>query len=290
MARQGVSYEMVEAVAQALEAAASGSATLRAVREQLGTGSPNTIQRHLAAWRDNRPRAVTQPLAMPDDVMKSLAGWVAQSSTGARADAEERAFQAQAAADELARVGEALEAERDDLQAQLAAVATQRDQAQATADERAAEIQRLLADVERERALAGAAQVDAAQARHRADSQVEQLADLRARVAELSAGVNAERDARTVAERDLAVSAVKLASVTAERDGLREQLVELQQELVLCRDRIDEVRTELEKRLAVERDALAQARAVTAAAAVEVAQLQERLKAAGGVVVNGAGE
>lgn len=299
MARQGVTYEMVEAVAQAMETASPGSATLRAVREQLGTGSPNTIQRHLAAWRENRPKAAVQPLAMPDEVMRALAGWVVQASTGARADAEERAFQAQAAADELARAGEGLEAERDELQVELATITTQRDQALATAEERAAEIRRLLADVERERALAGAAQVDAAQARHRADSQVEQLVELKGRVAELEAAVDAERRARIVAERDLAVSNAKLTDVTAERDELREQLVEVQQELILSRDRADEmrasadkraredqdrldkVRTELEQRLAVERDAVAQARAAAAAAAVEIAQLQERLKATG---------
>lgn len=316
MARQGVSYEMVEAVAQAMDTANPGSATLRAVREQLGSGSPNTIQRHLAAWRENRPKSAAQPLSMPDDVMRALAGWVVQSSVGAKADAEQRAFQAEAAADELARVGEALEAERDDLYAELAKIATQRDQAVAMAEERTAEIGRLLSDVERERALAGAAQVDAAQARHRADAQVEQMAELKARVTELVAAVDAEHGARTVAERELAVSAARLASVTAECDGLREQLVTLQQELVLSRDRADEIRAvadrraaqdqeriekirsefeqrlredhdAAEARLAVERDALVQARAAAAAAAVDVAQLQERLKAAGGTAANG---
>jgi colicin import membrane protein len=309
MARQGVSYEMVEAVAQAMEAASPGSATLRAVREQIGSGSPNTIQRHLVAWRENRPKSVAQPFTMPDDVMRALAGWVVQSSTGARADAEERAFQAQAAADELARAGEALEVERDEMLAELAVMTTQRDQALATADERAVEIHRLLADIERERALAGSAQVDAAQARLRAESQVEQLAEMKARIAELAAAVDAERAARTVAERDLAVAAAKLASVTGDLKAVRDQMIDLQQELVLSRDRADDVRSAAdvraaqdqerldkvraafeqrlredhdaaEQRLAVEREALAQARAAGAAAAVEVAHLQERLKSA----------
>ena len=51
MARQGITFEQVAAVADAL-AGEGQQPTIRAVREKLGdTGSPNTIHKHLTAWR-----------------------------------------------------------------------------------------------------------------------------------------------------------------------------------------------------------------------------------------------
>ena len=246
MARPGITYEMVEAAADALQAERPGvTPTLAAVRAHLGTGSPNTIHKYLRMWSDNRPKATAQVLAIPEEITKALSSWVLQQATGSRADAEERSVQAQAAADELARVGEDLEAERDQLLADIATLTTQRDQHQATADERAAEIQRLLVEVERERGLAGAAQVDAAQARLRAESQVEHLAEMRARVDSLSAAVDAERAARTLAERDVAVTTAQLANTTAERDAGRAQVLALQEDLAGARERIDHSRDQV---------------------------------------------
>jgi len=248
MGRHGITYEMVEAAADALQAERPGvMPTLAAVRSHLGTGSPNTIHKYLRMWNENRPKAVAQVLTIPEDISRALSSWVLQQATESRADAEERSVQAQAAADELAKVGEDLEAERDQLLADIAALTTQRDQHQATAGERSAEIDRLLAEVERERALAGAAQVDAAQARLRAESQVENLSDLKTRVESLSISIEAERAARTAAERDVAVGVAQLASVTAERDAGRAQALALQQELVAARERADQIQIGVEQ-------------------------------------------
>ena len=200
-------------------------------------------------------------LEIPDDIARSLTSWVVQQATGSRADAEERLVQAQADANELARVGEQLEAERDQLLVDIVALTTQRDQHQATASERSAEIERLLAEVERERALAGAAQVDAAQARLRAESQVEHLAEMRVRVETLSAAVDAERTARTAAERDVAVGAAQLAGVRTELETARAQIVTLQQELTTSRDRTEQMRTAFDERIQQGRDLLDELRA-----------------------------
>lgn len=242
MGRHGITYEMVEAAADALQAERPGvTPTLAAVRAHLGTGSPNTIHKYLRMWNENRPKAVAQVLTIPEEISRALSSWVLQQATGSRADAEERSVQAQAAADELAKVGEDLEAERDQLLADIVALTTQRDQHQATAGERSSEIDRLLSEVERERALAGAAQVDAAQARLRVESQAENLSDLKTRVESLSISIEVERTARTAAERDAAVGVAQLASVTAERDAGRAQALALQQELVAARERADQI-------------------------------------------------
>lgn len=298
MGRKGITYEQFQAAVDALEAERAGSATLSAIRAKLGTGSLTTIHRMLQEWEDeHRPKMSMPTISIPEEVTRALSNWVVQASTGSRAESEERSVQAQAAADELARAGEELEAERDQLLADIATLTTQRDQEQATASERAAEIQRLLVDADRERALAGAAQVEAAKALLLTESQAREVAKLERRVETLTTAGKDERDARVTAERDAAVVATKLAGVTGELGAAREQIVALQQELVLSRDQADEarrafdaraqqdqarvdlVRKEYEARLDEQRRLLDQVRAQLAAATVEKAQLQGQLAA-----------
>jgi len=115
MARDGVTFEQVEAAADAL--AGEGLApTIRAVRERLGdTGSPNTIQRHLARWRELRPSAPVPRPSIPEGILSAIAQEIERAAAQARAEAEARLVLAQAELAELAAVGEALEAEREAL-------------------------------------------------------------------------------------------------------------------------------------------------------------------------------
>ncbi|WP_343878783.1 DNA-binding protein, partial [Cupriavidus pauculus] len=50
MAREGITFEQVAAAADALVGEGQ-QPTIRAIRERLGTGSPNTVHKHLTAWR-----------------------------------------------------------------------------------------------------------------------------------------------------------------------------------------------------------------------------------------------
>lgn len=101
MGRSGITYEQVAAVADVL-AAENGNATLKAVRERLGTGGMGTIHRHLTTWQANRPKAAVPVVALPDTINRELNQWVLQAATAARGEAEESLAQAQAAAIELA--------------------------------------------------------------------------------------------------------------------------------------------------------------------------------------------
>ncbi len=291
MGRKGITYEQVRAAVEALEAERPGSATLEKVRVKLGnTGSHGTIHRMMTQWRDARPQAATPPVSLPSDVERALGAWVTQASTSIRAEAEERALQFQAAADELARAGEELEAERDQLLADIAALTTQRDQEQATASERAVEIQRLLADVDRERSLAGAAQREAAGAKLKADSQVEHLAEMRTRVESLSKALDAEREARTAANSKAAVLDSQLTSSHAETDAVRAQVTLLQQDLGIERERAGTLSAQMDierlARSAAEREAavlgsqLGSTQAELEAARVQVVALQQELATA----------
>ncbi|WP_246221825.1 DNA-binding protein, partial [Marichromatium bheemlicum] len=50
MARPGITYKEVAAAAEALTEQGE-TPSIKRVRDHLGTGSPNTIHRHLSAWR-----------------------------------------------------------------------------------------------------------------------------------------------------------------------------------------------------------------------------------------------
>lgn len=189
MGRSGITYQQVAAAADAL-VTENTKPTLPTLRERLGTGSMNTIHRHLTAWQANRPKGAAPTIEPPQEVMRGLNAWVTQAATAARAEVEDTLVQAQTAAVELAKAGEAIEVERDELLDQLAVLTTARDQALATAQERSAEIERLTHDIERERNLASAAQIEAVHARLKLDSHAEQLADLKAANAKLTDAVD----------------------------------------------------------------------------------------------------
>lgn len=297
MGRAGITLDQVIAAANALEAERPGSATLKAVRDYLGTGSQTTIHQHLKTWREPRLKAVLPAVEIPDDVRRTLTTWLMHASTLARAEAEDRVANAEVTADELARAGELVERERDELLAEVADLTTQRDQAEATAAARAEDIERLKAEVNRERDLAGKAQIAAAAAEFKLEGHVARAADLKAENSKLDAMVKTEHAARTDAERLAAVTATELAGSRTDCEAARAQVTALQQELTSARERaeqarsaadaraqqdqarIDQVRQNYETRLDEQRRALEEARAHLAAAAVEKVQLQERLSA-----------
>lgn len=73
MAKTGITYEQVHAAALTLEAQGT-KVTNRAVREYLGTGSPNVIQRYLAEWREKHPeQSNLKEKELPLPLMKLLA-------------------------------------------------------------------------------------------------------------------------------------------------------------------------------------------------------------------------
>ena len=112
MARIGITFEQVAAAADAL-AGEGQQTTIRAVRERLGsTGSPNTIHKHLTAWREARPIAAAAAPELPQALAAAIAAEIERAAAAARGEIEGRLVQAQAEAVELAAAGETLETER----------------------------------------------------------------------------------------------------------------------------------------------------------------------------------
>ncbi len=112
MARAGITFEQVAAVADAMVGAGQAP-TINGVRDTLGTGSPNTVHKHLTAWRAARPQAVAAAVELPAELVNALGAEITRAAAKARGEIEGALVQAQAEASELATVGEALEGADD---------------------------------------------------------------------------------------------------------------------------------------------------------------------------------
>jgi len=234
MARIGVTSEQVSAVADALIGEGK-QATIRAVRERLGDrGSPNTIQKHLSAWRDARPMAAAAALELPQALAAAIAAEIGRAAAQARAEIEGRLVEVQTEAADLAMTGESLEDERDSLIAQMAVLTTERDTLAGKAAQQAADLVELTGRVEREQQAAEAARVELATARLRAEGLTERHAAQGKEVEQLRAAVEDERKGRIAAEQAAAVLAARLEA-SAElvvRAETRAELAERQSDQV----------------------------------------------------------
>ncbi|MBB6592706.1 DNA-binding protein [Ralstonia solanacearum] len=250
MARQGISYEQVADAAQAL-VAEQLKPTLSAVRERLGSGSMNTIHRHLSTWQGQQKPAVRKLGEVNPRVLAALGSEISRAADDAAADAEAALAQAMAENAVLASTGEALEAERDALTRELQQVATERDKLAGKAAEQAAEIDRLNAEAERERAELAAVRRALAQVELR----LEAVPHLERDLGELRMQLAAEQAARVAADRAAAVAEAqrdaadtarmqadeRLASAESREHQVRVQLAEAQTAHERTREKLTEV-------------------------------------------------
>lgn len=211
MAREGISYNEVAAAADKLVGEGK-SATIKAVRELLGTGSPNTIHRHLATWREAQPAQQSAAYELPADLVNAFGKELARGAAAAKAHVEGELVNAQAEAADLAAAGERLEVERDELAEQLAQVTSERDGFQATALERAGEIERLAVDLKRESESGEAARVEVAKSQLKAEANAERLTEQSAEIERLRAALETAQRGRQEAEKNEAVLTAKLAA------------------------------------------------------------------------------
>lgn len=214
MPRAGISYNEVAAAADALTAEGL-LPSLKALRERIGTGSPNTIHRHVTAWRAARAPAPAVAPGLPPQLLTAIAGEIGQQTARARADVEALLVEVQAEAVELAKAGEALEDERDGLAERVAALTRERDTVAGKALEQASEIERQAQEIERERNAAEQARIEVAQQRHRMEAQAESVATQAAEIERLRAALAEDNKGRVVAEQNAAVLTAKLEAAEA---------------------------------------------------------------------------
>ena len=230
MARIGISFEQVQAAADALVGAGK-VATIAAVREALGTGSPNTIHAHLVKWRAARPVAQSVAHELPAQLVNAIGQEIAKAASLARSEIESVVVQAQAEAQELSALGDSLETQLADIIEQLTDTATERDAATATAAERSTEITRLLSDVERERGLSSAAQLETATMRLRSESHLERL---EAQAKEIAALTESLSKADLARQESVTAAAVANAKLVAANEALAQAQAQEREKLALA--------------------------------------------------------
>lgn len=209
MAREGITYDQVAQAADTL-ASEGKEPTIRAVREALGTGSPNTVHKHLTAWRAARPVATASAAELPATLTAAIADEIVRAAAKARAEIEGQLVQARAEAADLATAGDALESERDGLKDQVTALTTERDTLAGKAEQQAADLLEAQQRIEREQQAAEAARVELATARLKVEAQSEKTVEQGQEITRLRAAIEAESKARITAEQQAAVTAARL--------------------------------------------------------------------------------
>ncbi len=212
MAREGVSFDQVAGIADDL-ARAGKAATIKAVREVLGTGSPNTIHRHLAEWKAARSPVRVAEVELDAGIREAIAKQIERVAGDVARAAEDRAAGAEADLDELAAAIARLESA-------LATMTTERDEALTAV----ADLKARVAEAEAE-AVRQIEQTKAVQERLEkallalgcAEVRLEGMDALRQEIAALRASLADSEERRVIAEKDSAVAVAVLAT-------LREQI------------------------------------------------------------------
>jgi chromosome segregation ATPase len=278
MAREGITAAQVAQAADALVGEGK-QPTIRGVRDRLGGGSPNTVHRHLTAWRETRPPAVTAAPELPASLTASIAAEIERATAKARAEIEGYLVQAQTEAADLAQAGEVLEAEREALTEQVAALTRERDTLAGKAAQQAADLDAQTQRIEREQSAAESARVELATARLRIEGDAEHRAEQTQEIQRLRAALEAESKARVAGEQSAAVLAAKLEALRDQVEELREGRVRLEAERDQAREQAHQVQGEARE----------QARRIQEqVAALEALRGQVADAAAEGVKLNGA--
>lgn len=229
MARDGITFEQVVAAADALLGGGQ-QPTIKAVREKLGTGSPNTVHRHLTTWRASRPQAVTAAPVLPASLTTAIAAEIERAAAQARSEIESRLVQAQSESADLSAAGEAMEAERDALVEQVTALTSERDTLAGKAAQQAEDMAKQVQIIEREQQAANAANVELAKSQLRAEAQSGAVQTQATEIERLRVTLDAESKARIAAEQQAAVLAAKLEAMTdrTTKSEARSELIEQQ--------------------------------------------------------------
>ncbi len=273
MARAGITFEQVAAVADAMVGAGQNP-TINGIRDALGTGSPNTVHKHLTAWRAARPQAVAAAVELPAELVNAIGAEISRAAAKARGEIESALVQAQTEASELASVGEALEQERDTLADQVGTLTTERDQATATAAERALEIERQAQTIEREQAAAELARVELAKAQLKIEAGVERAGELAKEIERLRVALETAQAGRQAAEQNAAVAAAQLTAEQAKSTDLAKRLAVAEKAAQEARQEADSARKDASTARIAEQ--AVQARLEAAAREIESAKAEAK--------------
>lgn len=247
MARTGITYDQVASVADAI-VGEGHQPTINAVRDRIGTGSPNTIHKHLTAWRSARPQVTVAAPELPASLTTAIATEIDRAAANARAEIESKLVQAQAESVELSSAGETLEAERDELIEQVSELTTERDILAGKAEQQAADIKIQAERIEREQQAAETARVDLAKAQLKIESGTERLVEQIAEIERLRVALDSESKARIAAEQQAAVLSARLDSMTDRTTKAESRLERVENQSEQTKQELDSARNQAQTR------------------------------------------
>lgn len=241
MPRNNITFEQVAAAAENLTHKGVNP-TLRRIREHLGTGSLNSIQRHFTAWRSNRPATKRAPIELPQNLLSVLQAEIEQQTEAAREEAERLVEEIHSDASALAELGETLETTNEQVSNRLDAVEKALELATSRRDALNAEGKALRDELKQERQARLESLEQAAKSTQQAKMLAAQMEE------EQKARQNAERATKTAeasrikAERDRAVT-------EAQRDAALEQARERAEQFEAQRQALQAERTQHRKEI-----------------------------------------
>jgi len=166
MPRPGITYEQVAQAASIL-VEQGNKPTIQRIRDELGTGSPNTIHRYLRDWKAAQAPTQRAVIQLPDALIRAVADEIERQVSIARAEVEAQAQESQQTADMLAEMGEELEAQTEQLLSQVNHLESERDDVTDERDTAQAELERLRKTLNEERLDAEKTRESLAQAQAR---------------------------------------------------------------------------------------------------------------------------
>lgn len=229
MARKGVTYEQVVEAAKAIEAEGENP-TIQRVLQRLGTGSPNTIHRHLRSWKEQSAPQKPAALKLPEKLQDALLAEISRQANEARAESEAEAQEAMATADELAAAGERMESEIISLNERVVSLEQSQIEAAAKLSTKDEELERLRQELREERAESEKIRMTLKEDENKYLAVCDQVTSLKGQLADTMVELSDVRFELREAERNATYS-------EAQRQAQQEKVLDSE-------DRINELREE----------------------------------------------
>lgn len=232
MARPGITYEEVAAAAESLTANGQHAGII-AVRNHLGTGSPNTINRHLKKWRESRPAQVVSTVEMPQSFVKAFNDEINRAVSLARAESQQALAATQAEVDELSSLNESLEESNENLLTEIEKLTAERNELRILLEQQEQTAIKYQAEIKREQEATEFARIETAK------SHVE-LEQLRSLVKDLNEQLKVSTAALEQAKTEAVTANQQAAVAVAKADSERDKTADLTQRLANAEKRAEE--------------------------------------------------
>ncbi|NMG42303.1 mucin-associated surface protein [Aromatoleum toluvorans] len=203
-----ITYEEVAAIADTIKAT-GGKPSPRQIRERHGSGSLGTIHRLFQQWETGQGGHAERSAALPAPLQRAVLDFIAHEVAAARADLEAKLADALAAANDLATENERQARRVDTLEDTSEVLRGEKATLTGKVAQMAADLDAARDEAARERQAAEITRTELAKANLR----LEAIPGLEKDIERLRKSIDAERAARTDAERLAATSEAKAAGL-----------------------------------------------------------------------------